>query len=152
MAMPANTLLLIDWIAHIPPDVLTLNFGVPPEAFRSIPLSDWWIFQGKAPGSLSRDQEAVASGGLVAVIARLFWRALRRDHDVTPLLCAQAWFLLCFVALGISFYPYIIPSAVTIWRAAAPVGSLGFLLAGAIVMLPIILAYIAYTYIKCPKG
>jgi oxalate decarboxylase len=61
-----NTLLVTDWLAHTPPEVLALNFGVPPETFRSIPLNDLWIFQGKAPGSLSIDQEAVASGGLPA--------------------------------------------------------------------------------------
>jgi cytochrome bd ubiquinol oxidase subunit II len=83
---------------------------------------------------------------LVAVVAWLFWRALRKDHEVMPLLYAQAWFLLCFVGLGISFYPYIIPPSVTIWQAAAPVGSLDFLLVGAIVMLPIILTYMAYSY------
>jgi len=59
-----NTLLVTDWFAHTPPEVLALNFGVPPETFRSIPLHDRWIFQGKEPGPLSADQEAVASGGL----------------------------------------------------------------------------------------
>jgi oxalate decarboxylase len=59
-----NTLLLTDWLAHTPPAVLARNFGVPEETFRSIPLHDLWIFQGKEPGPLSIDQEAVASGGL----------------------------------------------------------------------------------------
>jgi oxalate decarboxylase len=59
-----NTLLVTDWIAHTPPEVLALNFGVPPETFHSIPLHDLWIFQGTAPGALSADQEAVASGGV----------------------------------------------------------------------------------------
>ncbi|HUN42546.1 MAG TPA: cupin domain-containing protein [Acetobacteraceae bacterium] len=59
-----NTLLVTDWFAHTPPEVLALNFGVPVETFRSIPLHDRWIFQGKEPGSLSADQEAVASGGM----------------------------------------------------------------------------------------
>jgi oxalate decarboxylase len=59
-----NTLLVTDWIAHTPPEILALNFGVPQETFRSIPLHDLWIFQGKVPGPLSLDQEAVASGGL----------------------------------------------------------------------------------------
>jgi cytochrome d ubiquinol oxidase subunit II len=83
---------------------------------------------------------------LMIVVAWQFWRGLARGHDVTPLLCAEAWFLLCFAGLGISFYPYIIPPSVTIWEAAAPVGSQFFLLVGAIVMLPIILGYMAYAY------
>jgi oxalate decarboxylase len=59
-----NTLLLSDWIAHTPPEILALNFGVPLEVFKSIPLRDLWIFQGKEPGPLADDQVAVASGGV----------------------------------------------------------------------------------------
>src|ERR1700722_11559130 len=46
----SNTLLVTDWIAHTPPDVLAKNFGVPKEVFSNIPLSNLWIFQGKEPG------------------------------------------------------------------------------------------------------
>jgi oxalate decarboxylase len=56
-----DTLMLTDWIAHTPPDVLALNFGVPVEAFANIPLVDKWIFQGEAPASLAADQKAVQS-------------------------------------------------------------------------------------------
>ena len=35
-----NTLLLTDWVAHTPPDVLALNFGVPADAFKNIPLDN----------------------------------------------------------------------------------------------------------------
>ncbi len=58
-----NTLLLSDWIAHTPPDVLAANFGVSKDVFKNIPLQDLWIFQGKEPGPLAADQAAVASGG-----------------------------------------------------------------------------------------
>lgn len=58
-----NTLLLTDWIAHTPPEVLALNFGVPAETFKSIPLQDLWIFQGTEPGPLEADKAAIASGG-----------------------------------------------------------------------------------------
>ncbi|MHC2017688.1 cupin domain-containing protein [Methylobacterium sp. CM6247] len=54
-----DTLLLNEWMAHTPPDVLALNFGVPSETFESIPLQDTYIFQGKLPGSLAADQAAV---------------------------------------------------------------------------------------------
>src|ERR1700723_2412375 len=40
-----NTLLVTDWIAHTPPDVLAKNFGVPAEAFKNIPLHNRWIYQ-----------------------------------------------------------------------------------------------------------
>jgi len=54
-----NTLLVSDWMAHTPPDVLALNFGVPAETFSKIPLHDLWIFQGTVPGPLAADQDAV---------------------------------------------------------------------------------------------
>jgi oxalate decarboxylase len=56
-----NTLLVTDWIAHTPPDVLAENFGVPAETFSKIFTHDLWIFQGPTPGSLAADQEAVKS-------------------------------------------------------------------------------------------
>ena len=54
----SNTLLLTDWIAHTPPDVLAKNFGVPQEMFENIPLHNLWIFQGEEPGSLEADRAA----------------------------------------------------------------------------------------------
>jgi oxalate decarboxylase len=56
-----NTLLVTDWIAHTPPDVLAANFGVPADSFKNIPVENLWIFQGEDPGPLSAAQQAVAS-------------------------------------------------------------------------------------------
>ena len=59
-----NTLLLSEWLAHTPPEVLALNFGVPAEALRNIPLDQRWIYQGQDPGPLADAQHAVlASSG-----------------------------------------------------------------------------------------
>ncbi|HEY1856508.1 MAG TPA: cupin domain-containing protein [Acidocella sp.] len=54
-----NTLLVTDWFAHTPPEVLAKNFGVPQSAFANIPLQDRWIFQGKEPGPLAADVQAI---------------------------------------------------------------------------------------------
>jgi oxalate decarboxylase len=54
-----NTLLVTDWLAHTPPEILAENFGVPAETFSKIPLHDLYIFQGKMPGDLAADQAAV---------------------------------------------------------------------------------------------
>ncbi len=61
-----NTLLLTDWIAHTPPEVLAKNFGVPADSFSKIPLHNLWIFQGTLPGDLAADRAAVSRGGAVA--------------------------------------------------------------------------------------
>ena len=56
-----NTLLVTDWFAHTPPEVLAKNFGVPADAFKNIPLQQRWIFQGELPGSLAADQQAIVA-------------------------------------------------------------------------------------------
>ncbi|MBV8189610.1 MAG: cupin domain-containing protein [Alphaproteobacteria bacterium] len=53
-----STLLVTDWIAHTPPEILALNFGVPAETFSRIPLHNLWIFQGQLPESLEADRAA----------------------------------------------------------------------------------------------
>ena len=75
----------------------------------------------------------------------MFWGLYAR-RDALPFLAAIALFVLSFIGLGISFYPYILPPAVTIWDAAAPDSSLKFLLVGALVLMPLILAYTAWAY------
>jgi cytochrome d ubiquinol oxidase subunit II len=55
-------------------------------------------------------------------------------------------FVLCYIGILISFYPYMVPTSITLWEAAAPDESLKFLLVGALVLLPMILAYTAYAY------
>ncbi|MBN3855014.1 oxalate decarboxylase family bicupin [Paraburkholderia sp. Ac-20340] len=56
-----NTLLVTDWIAHTPPEVLAANFNVPKDAFKNIPTDNLWIFQGDDPGPLAAAQAAVKS-------------------------------------------------------------------------------------------
>lgn len=55
-----NTLLLSDWLAHTPPDILAQNFGVPAEAFSKIPLHQLYIFPSEMPGPLAEEQAQAA--------------------------------------------------------------------------------------------
>ncbi|MGW9229628.1 cytochrome d ubiquinol oxidase subunit II [Pseudorhizobium sp. NPDC055634] len=73
-------------------------------------------------------------------------QGLRTGHDSRPFLASLGLFVLGYIGIGISFYPYIVPTSVTIWDAAAPDESLAFLLVGAVVLVPLILAYTAYAY------
>lgn len=84
--------------------------------------------------------------GLVLLAAYGLLHGLRRQADVLPFLCALSLFVLGFVGLGISFYPHIVPPALTIEDAAAPDSSLAFALVGTLVLLPMILGYTAYAY------
>ncbi len=78
-------------------------------------------------------------GGLIV------WGFMRRiDAVIYP--STLVLLALCFVGLGISLTPYIVPRAITIHEAAAPDSSLLFMLFGALIMLPLILGYTAYSY------
>ena len=83
---------------------------------------------------------------LVIVAAWQFWQGLNSGPDAKPFLAAEAVFVLCFVGIGISFYPFIVPPSLTILQAAAPPDSLNFMLPGVVVLLPIILIYTAFAY------
>lgn len=85
---------------------------------------------------------------LVAAIAFLLLRALHstRGGDHWPFILSLGLFGLCFAGLGVSMWPYVIPTSVTIFEAAAPVSSQLFMLIGAGVLLPLILAYTGYAY------
>ena len=83
---------------------------------------------------------------LVVAVAWLFWRGLDRREELTPFLCAQGWFVLCYAGLGISVWPDMVPPSITIWDAAAPPASQLFLLVGALILIPIILGYTTFSY------
>lgn len=83
---------------------------------------------------------------LVAVCAFGLWHGLTTGRQLLPFLSALGLFVLSFIGIGISFYPYMVPGALTIHEAAAPDSSLAFLLVGAVFLVPIILAYTAYSY------
>ncbi|MCW7543465.1 cytochrome d ubiquinol oxidase subunit II [Aurantimonas litoralis] len=83
---------------------------------------------------------------LVALATFSLFQSLATGKEIRPFLSALAIFVLSFAGLGITFYPDIIPPHVTIWEAAAPDSSLMFLLVGASVLIPLILAYTAYSY------
>jgi oxalate decarboxylase len=56
-----NTLLVTDWIAHTPPEILAKNFGVPMEAFKNIPLHNKWIYQSNEPPPLATVEAQIAA-------------------------------------------------------------------------------------------
>ena len=56
----AETVLLSDSMAHLPPGVLAKNFGVNQAAFKNLPRQELFIFETEVPGSLAADQKAAA--------------------------------------------------------------------------------------------
>ena len=83
---------------------------------------------------------------VLAAAYALFTGLADREVHARPFLSALALFVLSFIGIGISFYPYIVPPSVLITDAAAPDKSLAFILVGAVILVPLILAYTAYAY------
>ena len=75
-----------------------------------------------------------------------FFTSLNDGKDLQPFLSALGFFIVSFIGIGISFYPMMVPPSLTIWQVAAPDSSLAFALVGAVILIPIILAYTAYAY------
>jgi cytochrome d ubiquinol oxidase subunit II len=86
----------------------------------------------------------------VAVLALVYFRDLAgttpRIRDEIPFFCTLGLFAVCYLGLGYSIFPLIVPPSITIWGAAAPASSQTFLLAGTVVLIPVILAYNLFAY------
>lgn len=80
------------------------------------------------------------------VVTALFYRSLRRGREVAPFFWALGLFALCIAGLGVSIWPDVVPGQISIWQAAAPPRSQAFMLVGAAVMVPVILAYTGWAY------
>ncbi|HEX8417552.1 MAG TPA: cytochrome d ubiquinol oxidase subunit II [Methylobacterium sp.] len=83
------------------------------------------------------------------VTAFVCWRiyaSIKEGAEVTPFLWSIGLFLLGFLGLAISLFPFIVPPAMSIWQAANAVSALQFALVGYAVIMPLTLAYTAYAY------
>jgi len=83
---------------------------------------------------------------LVALASAAFVRSMKTGGEVAPFLLTLGVFLLCFIGLGISVFPDVVPGAVTIWDAATDRSSQVFMLWGTALVLPMILSYTAWSY------
>lgn len=77
------------------------------------------------------------------------WRGLEsldHRHDSAPFFWAIALFILAYIGLAISNYPYLIPPSLTVWDVAGHPKAQMFSLVGALIMLPVILGYTVFVY------
>jgi oxalate decarboxylase len=54
-----GTMLLSEWVAHTPPDVLAKNTGLEASIFDNTPGAPLYIFPGTEPGSLEQDKAEI---------------------------------------------------------------------------------------------
>jgi cytochrome bd ubiquinol oxidase subunit II len=81
-----------------------------------------------------------------ALVAFAVWRSLETGREVLPFLASVALFLLGYLGLLISNFPYLVPPSLTIWQTAAAPATHVFMLMGTLVLLPIILGYMVFVY------
>ena len=83
---------------------------------------------------------------LTVLDAVALWSAVIRNREVAPFVLSLCFFGLGFIGLVVGIWPDIVPPGLTIWQAASPPSSQGFVLVGALVMIPAVLGYTAYSY------
>jgi cytochrome bd ubiquinol oxidase subunit II len=83
---------------------------------------------------------------VTALVFFAAWKWLDDGREVKPFVAAIALFLLGYLGLAISTFPYLVPPSLTIWQAAAAPASQIFMLIGTMFLLPIILGYTGFIY------
>jgi cytochrome bd ubiquinol oxidase subunit II len=83
---------------------------------------------------------------LTALLVIVCWRGLRSGHETASFYSAVAVFVLAFVGLAISAYPYLVPWSVTLWEATGSLASQKFIFIGIAILLPFILGYTIFSY------
>lgn len=83
---------------------------------------------------------------VTAAIAYLVWRGIKGTAEVLPFIGCILLFVLGFLGLGISTFPYLVPPHLTVWQTAAAPPSQILMLFGVIFLLPVVLGYIIFVY------
>jgi cytochrome d ubiquinol oxidase subunit II len=74
------------------------------------------------------------------------WRAVLKNRELAPFVLSLCFFGLGFVGLVAGLWPNIVPPSLSIWDAAASPHAQGFVLVGALIMIPAVLGYTFYSY------
>ena len=83
---------------------------------------------------------------ITALVALGGWRWLDAGRELLPFVAAIVLFLLGYLGLVISSFPYLVPPALTVWQTAAHPASQIFMLLGTAALLPLIFVYVAFVY------
>ncbi|WP_232629959.1 cytochrome d ubiquinol oxidase subunit II [Methylobacterium sp. Leaf118] len=76
----------------------------------------------------------------------LIWRSLWSPRETRVFQFAILLFLLGFVGLVVSLWPYVVPRHATIWSAASDDATLRFVGIGMLIVVPVIIAYLGHAY------
>lgn len=85
----------------------------------------------------------LVTAGLFGVV----WHDVyRQEREYRPFILSIGIFLMAYLGLGLSLFPWIVPFHYTLYEAAASGPGLSLLLVGVVPLLPLILSYTAYAY------
>lgn len=76
----------------------------------------------------------------------LLFTGVYKNKEIQPFICTIILFVLGYLGLALSIWPFIVPYEITIWKAASCPESLSLTLVGAVILLPVILGYTIYCY------
>ncbi len=76
----------------------------------------------------------------------MIWRDLQTGREYRPFFMSQGVFLLGYLGLGISLWPWVVPFSISFRQAAAAGPSQSLLLVGTVILLPVVLGYTAFCY------
>jgi len=76
----------------------------------------------------------------------MLFRSLAQRRTVAPFVWTLLIFVASFAGLGATFFPYLVPEAITVFEAAAAPNTLVFMLAIVSFFIPIMIFYNAYQY------
>ena len=83
---------------------------------------------------------------LVTVRVLLPTRVVREELAWLPFVLLVGVFVLGFLGLAYSIYPYVVIERLTIWQAASSPGALKFILVGVVITVPVIAGYTVFSY------
>ena len=83
---------------------------------------------------------------LTAGFFLVLWFDLRKEREYRPFFLSIGIFLLGYLGIGISLWPWLVPFAISVRDAAAAPTSQSLLLVGIAILLPVMLGYIGYCY------
>lgn len=82
--------------------------------------------------------------GITAI--SLFYTLVWKKHEIQPFVLTIALFVLCYIGLGVSLWPWIVPYKVSFIQAAADPSTQTLMFIGVAILFPLILGYTAYSY------
>lgn len=83
---------------------------------------------------------------ITAGLAYMVWHWLKTGREILPFFGTIGLFVLGFLGLAISTFPYLVPPSLTVWQTAAAAPSQILMLFGVIFLLPVVLGYTVFVY------